>query len=298
MSPLPLNTVRAIYRRIVEQFKQGSIPDPDIDAALLLAHVLGLSRSDLVLQANLTVDDSSVALLLSLVEKRLMHIPFAYLTGEQEFFGRSFAVDPTVLIPRAETELLVEKALVLAAQIYGDSVPLSIADLGTGSGVIAITLAKELSCARVYGIDRSVSALQTAQANARSHEVFGRVELIASDWLSAFLPRECFEIVISNPPYVAERVRESLQKELQFEPASALFAGDDGTIDLRYILDAGAHYLKPGGILLSEIGYDQKEFIQNYAARCPFLEDIEVFDDYAGLPRIFKARRVGHALPY
>jgi release factor glutamine methyltransferase len=221
----------------------------------------------------------------------LERVPIAYIIGEQDFYGRRFLVNPSVLIPRPETELLVEKAVVFGQELIDSNSSLTIMDLGTGSGVIAITLAKILKLAKVFALDLSLAALRTARNNAKLHGISGQVEFIASDWLSAFAPKRGFDIIIANPPYVAENIKKDLQEELNFEPAGALFSGADGTNALKIIIGEAGQYLAPGGLLLSEIGYDQKDFVLDYVRHLGMFADCAVGDDYAGLPRILQARR-------
>jgi len=250
-----------------------------------------LSRSDLIIHSDTPVSEKNLSRLSELADQRLNRVPIAYIIGEQDFYGRRFLVNPSVLIPRPETELLVEKAIVFCQHFIDSERALAIMDLGTGSGVIAVTLAKELKRAKVFALDRSVAALQTARENAEMHEVLGQLEFIASDWLSAFAPKHEFGIIIANPPYVAERAKEDLQEELSFEPRAALFAGADGIDALRHIIDVVDQYLAPGGLLLAEIGYDQKDYVLELVRRRGCFAEIDVYDDYAGLPRILKAIR-------
>nr|MBF0222024.1 peptide chain release factor N(5)-glutamine methyltransferase [Desulfobulbaceae bacterium] len=293
MWDLELKTVRQIYLSLVNLFKNASIPDPEIDAAILFHYVLGLTRSDLVIKSAELVGADEALKILELANKRLSREPIAYLVGEQDFYGRRFVVNPSVLIPRPETELIVEKAISTGKELIDSRQSLTIMDLGTGSGAIAVTLAKELRSSKLFALDRSISALQTAKINAANHGVLHQLEFVASDWFNAFTPKASFNIVISNPPYVAEKIRKDLQKELSFEPASALFSGTDGTNDLKKIISNSSPYLAPGGFLFVEIGYDQKEFVLDFIGKGGFFEDFTVYDDYAGLPRILKAKVKG-----
>lgn len=272
-------------------FHKASIPDPEIDAAILFDFVLGLSRAELVLKADTAINEKDEQRLYSLAGQRLCRMPMAYVIGEQDFYGRTFTVNPAVLIPRPETELLVEKALGFAKEVIDSGSSLTIMDMGTGSGILAVTLAKELAGTRVVALDRSLEALQVAQINSRRHGVDGIVDFVASDWLDGVGPKHKFDLVVSNPPYVAESVRDGLQEELAFEPAAALFSGPDGRRDLEKIIATVAPLLAPGGLLLVEIGYDQKRFVLDYLQGIDCFEDVVVYDDYAGLPRILQARK-------
>ena len=288
-----LKTIHQVYHHIKEQFRKASIPDPQIDAAILCQFVLGLTRSDLIIHSTKPVRVKDLDHLYMLAEQRLNRIPLAYIIGEQDFYGRRFLVNPSVLIPRPETELLVEKAVVLGQELIDSKRTLTIMDLGTGSGVIAITLAKALKSAKIFALDSSFAALETARRNAVMHEALGQVEFIASDWLGAFAPKGEFEIIVSNPPYVAEKIKQDLQEELSFEPVGALFAGVDGTDAIKHIINDACQYLAPGGLLLAEIGYDQKNFVIEFVGHTGCFSDVSVCDDYAGLPRILQARLKG-----
>ena len=242
------------------------------------------------MKSDVFVDENHGETLLRLANRRKNFEPIAYIVGEQDFYGRRFEVNPSVLIPRPETELLVEKAILAGKELIDSRSSLTIMDLGTGSGIIAITLLKELESATLIALDQSYSAIQTAKINALNHGVLDRLSFVASDWFSAIAAKRSFDIILSNPPYVAENAKENLQIELGFEPEQALFSGLDGTQDLRYIINNVGTYLSSGGLFMSEIGYDQKEFVLDAIGQTKLFSSCDVFDDYAGLPRIVHAR--------
>ena len=215
----------------------------NVAPAWLIAH-----DTDPLAEAQITAFDTLLA-------RRLAGEPIAYLTGMREFYGRPFRVTPDVLIPRPDTELLVEQAL---ARIPSD-LAVDVLDLGTGSGCIAITLALERPLARVTAVDRSPAALAIAQRNADL--LNARVEFLASDWFDALAGRR-FDLVVSNPPYIAAADPHLARGDVRFEPLSALAAGQDGLADLRRLIRGACAHLKPDGTLLLEHGYDQSEGVK------------------------------------
>ncbi|MDX1503562.1 MAG: peptide chain release factor N(5)-glutamine methyltransferase [Thermoanaerobaculia bacterium] len=255
---------------------------PPREAALLLARTLGVSEASLMAHPERPVAAAAAARFRELLARRLEGEPVAYLLGVREFYGRSFRVDRRVLIPRPETELLVETAL---------SLPLpgtpSILDVGTGSGAIALTLALELPAARVTATDLSPAALAVAAGNARALEA--PVGLVAAD-LAAGLLLERFDLVASNPPYVGRHEAAGMSREiLDFEPERALFADDGGRRVIRRLL-AGLDGLGRGAWLLLEIGAGQAAAVEKLARRSPF-DLVEIRLDLAGIPRVALLRR-------
>jgi len=209
-----------------------------------------------------------------------------YITGQQEFYGLMLKVSPAVLIPRPETELLVEAVL---ARLPADQ-PVRIADVGTGSGAIAVALAHALPMAQVTAVDLSEAALKVATENAAAHGVIGRVKFLLSDLL-ARAGAEPFDAVVSNPPYIPEGDRDSLHRQVKdHEPEMALFAGADGLEVYRRLVPQAWAALKPGGLLAMEIGYGQREAV---AALVSGWNEVEFLDDLQGIPRVVLARRPG-----
>jgi release factor glutamine methyltransferase len=224
------------------------------DAEILLAHVLGRPRSSLLAHGERRADDADVASYRALVARRAAGEPVAYLTGQREFWSLSLAVSPAVLIPRPETELVVERALVLL-----DEAPLPaatvrrVADLGTGSGAIALALASARPSWAVSAADRSAAALEIARRNAATLGL-SRIETLAGDWFEPLAQRR-FDLICSNPPYIA--AGDKALVALRFEPAAALVAGPTGLEALRHLVAHAPAYLEPGGWLVLEHGHDQ-----------------------------------------
>jgi release factor glutamine methyltransferase len=249
------------------------------DAETLLLSTIRLDRAALLARWKEQLDGEEARGYLALIERRLSGEPIQYILGETEFYGLRFRVTRDVLIPRPETEHLVEKAIALAARYAAPR----IVDVGTGSGAIAVTLAHELPRATVTAIDLSAPALAIAQENARRNEV--DVRFLRGDLLAP-VAEAGFDIVVSNPPYVASGDRTTLAVEVrEYEPALALFAGDDGLDVYRRLIPAAFRALTPGGVLGLEIGYGQAAAIEALLADAGFTE-IEFTPDLQGIARV------------
>jgi release factor glutamine methyltransferase len=230
---------------------QGRI-DP-VDARVLLCYAVGRDSAYLAAHPEVPLRPNEQENYTNLVERRAKGEPVAYLTGEREFYGRLFRITPAVLIPRSETELLVDLAL---ERIPQDG-PVRVLELGTGSGCVAISLASERPQAKVLALDRSLDALGLARRNAVTANV-GNVAFLRSDWFSA-LRDEHFDVIVANPPYVASTDRHLNEGDLRYEPRAALDGGADGMEAIRHIVSGAKSHLKPGGSLLFEHGHDQGE---------------------------------------
>lgn len=286
-------TTIELYRSVLARLQAAAIPEAECDAVWLLGEVLGQSRSALFLAAGAEVAAAAVARVEELLARRLRREPLAYLFGEQEFCSLPFRVTPAVLIPRPETELLVERALRLCRE--GEFAPApAILELGTGSGVIAIVLALELPTAQLVTLDRSFPALRVAAANVERHGVGERLSLVQGDLLQAIRPAGQFDLIVSNPPYIDPLVITTLQPEVRdYEPHLALDGGVGGVeFYARLAAEAGG-YLRPGGWLLLEIGAGQGEYLKSLFAGQAEWQEAAVYPDYAGLPRMLQIRRKG-----
>ena len=250
-----------------------------VDAQVLVAHLLGVNRAYLAAHPMRVLTETEDARVDLFVAQRAMGHPVAYLLGKREFHSRDFLVGPEVLIPRPETETLVEAALSPLAPRA------SILDLGTGSGAIAVTLACELPEARVVATDVSEAALATAAANARAHGCEARIEFIRGAWYEAVAGRR-FDLIVSNPPYIASRDPHLAEGDLRFEPAQALTDGSaDGLDSIRAIVAGAPAHLNPGGRLLLEHGHDQQHAVAGLLGRAG-LAGITSIPDLAGIPRV------------
>ena len=272
--PATVNSLLAWGR---ERLEHGS-PQAGREVVLLLKSVLELDEAALRAHPELAVNDSAAGRFRDWVRRRARGEPAAYILGEREFYGRPFFVDERVLIPRPETEHVIEAAL--ACPLPAN--PL-ILDLGTGSGCLAITLAAEIPQARVVAVDRSVAALACAHANARRHRLTDRVALVASDW-SAALDLRHFDLVVANPPYLTDvEWAESLPDVRHWEPRQALIADRSGLADYQ-VLAALLHGLQPGCAVVLEIGAGQGAEVSELFR--PLLADVAIHQDLAGHDRV------------
>ena len=274
---------------IAETLKEASrildgsgVPEARREASSLLSFVLGKDRTFLISHAEDPVNDDCLGQLREFVERRAAGEPLQYILGVQDFYGREFRVTPDVLIPRPETELLVEAALEVTK-----SDDAFICDVGTGSGCIAITLLCEIPGARAVAIDKSPAALEMAKLNAAKQYVADRAVFTVSDCFDALDPREYqFDLVVSNPPYVSEAALAGLQREVRdYEPLVALSPGHDGLSVIRRLLAEAPAYLKPNGHMLMEIGFDQGEAVRNLVDESAW-GLLEVRPDLQRIPRI------------
>lgn len=256
-----------------------------VDARILLRHVLKCSAVRLAAYPEARLEAPEWAEFRLLVERREIGEPVAYLIGEREFFGRRFVVNPSVLIPRPETELLVE----LALAHFGDKPRARVLDLGTGSGAIAISLALELPAADVTAVDRSREALWVAMANAA--RLKASVSFVVGDWFAP-LHDERFELIVSNPPYVAAADPHLEEGDVRFEPATALAAGPQGLDDLTAITAGAPRHLDAGGWLFVEHGYDQAAAVRGLLTDAGF-SAIASWKDLAGIERVTGGRWLG-----
>ena len=255
--------------------------DP-IDARALLRAAMGVSDTHLVAHPGQALTDLQRERYLAWVERRRAGEPVAYLTGEREFYSLAFKVTPAVLIPRPETELLVEAALECVPALA----PFRVLDLGTGSGCVAIAIAKHRVRARVTATEVSRDALAVARENAARHGC--GIEFLESDWFDALAGRR-FDLVVSNPPYVAERDPHLSEGDSRFEPRTALVAGVDGLSCIRLIIARARAQLEPGGGLLFEHGYDQATRCRALLAQAGYLE-VATRHDLAGVGRVSGGR--------
>jgi release factor glutamine methyltransferase len=264
-------------------------PHPDRarqDSETLLLHVLENNKAWLLAHLDDEFPEDQAARFTQLIDRRLTGEPIQYITGETEFYGLPFRVTPDVLIPRPETEHLVERAIELAAAFDHPR----IVDVGTGSGAIAVALALKLPAAQLTAIDCSTPALAVARANAERNGVAERIRFLEGDLLAP-IARETFDIVVSNPPYVPESDCASLSVEVRgYEPAQALFAGSDGLAIYRRLIPDAFAALVCGGFVVLEIGYGQQEEIRALLASATF-EETGFTADLQGIPRVTSARR-------
>jgi release factor glutamine methyltransferase len=265
----------------------AGVPEARREAGSLLSFVIAKDRTFLISHAEDPVSPACLDRFREMVERRANGEPLQYITGVQDFYGREFLVSPDVLIPRPETELLVEAAL---EAIADSSAPL-ICDVGTGSGCIAVTLLCERSDARGIAIDVSDAALAVAADNARRHGVVERMELKLSDCFADLSPT-AFDLIVSNPPYVSSDALPGLQREVRdHEPLVALSPGEDGLSVIRRLLRDGPNFLRPNGHLIMEIGFDQGERVKNLIDNNSW-RLVEIRPDLQSIPRIVVVQKL------
>jgi release factor glutamine methyltransferase len=284
-------------------FKKKGIPSPRLDAEYLLASCIGCKRIDLYTQFNKPIQQAELDRFRKTVERRAKREPLQYILGDTEFYGLPIKVSSDVLIPRPETELLVEETISVGAGLK--STP-TILDIGTGSGCIAIALAKNIPEAQITATDQSATILSLARENAQLNNVADQIEFVEADLFPNSVgagPRACpFNIIVSNPPYIPSVELDQLQEEVRdWEPRSALDGGADGLDIYRRIVTGLADYLVPDGFFIGEIGNDQEAAIRelfegqarlaNGESRRAWCESVEIKKDLAGHPRIVIAKR-------
>lgn len=288
----------SIAQAIVEAaqiLRKAGVPEARREAGSLLAHIIGRDRTFLITHADDTLAVNDVERYNELVARRASGEPLQYLTGWQEFYGLEFEVTPDVLIPRPETELLIEKALLLLKEktdAEKTGAP-TICDVGTGSGCIAVTLLHKLPRARATALDISTSALRVAARNAARHNVSERLTLIESDCFAALEGTTAqFDLIASNPPYINEADLFNLQREVrEHEPRIALTPGADGLRMIRRLLADAPRFVKHGGYLLIEIGYDQHAAVEQMID-AKIWQLLDIHKDLQGIPRTVALRRV------
>jgi release factor glutamine methyltransferase len=255
-----------------------------LDTNLLARHVLGWSRSDMLLRQDDPPPAGFEEAFSALIERRARREPAAYIRGRQEFWSREFEVTPDVLIPRPETELIVEELLNLLP-IDAPSLPRRVADIGTGSGCIAVSVAVERPNLHVVATDISRPALDVARRNAAAAGVAPRIEFLECAYLSG--TTGTFDFILANPPYISESEYEALAPEVrEYEPQMALLAGEDGLRDIRQIVDVAAERLKPGGTLFMEIGHTQGDALTELLKDFPSLTLSRISTDLQRIPRV------------
>jgi len=273
-------SIAAALRSAYQMLDAAGVPEARREAASLLSFVLGKDRTFLIAHAEDQLEDDSLRRFQEGVERRVAGEPLQYITGVQDFFGREFRVTPDVLIPRPETELLVEAALEVATPTP------FICDVGTGSGCIAITLLSEVSEARAVAIDKSAAAIDVAKLNAEKLSVSDRLAFVVSDCFDALDPRQYeFDLVVSNPPYVSETMIAGLQREVRHEPIVALSPGGNGLSIIRRLLQETPAFLKGNGHLIMEIGFDQGEAVRELVDNAVW-RLLDIKPDLQCIPRI------------
>ena len=292
-------TILEVINKTTPYFEKQGIESPRLTIELLLGHLLKKKRMQLYLEFERDLDEKTLGLLREMVKRRVAGEPLQYITGETEFCGLRFMVDKRVLIPRPETELLVEKVVERMKAAEGapggralptTSEVFKIVDVGTGSGCIAISLAKKLPFAEITAIDVSVEALEVAKANAKLHEVEKNVRFLESDLLDQLPSSFVADVIVSNPPYIAVGELAKLPKEVRdFEPVRALAAGEDGLKVIHRLVTTARRLLSPSGFMALEIGAGQRVAVEEFFVQQGW-DVVEVVKDLEGHERVIVAQ--------
>jgi len=285
-------TIQKLLTWVTEYLTQKGVDAPRLSAELLLSHVLGLKRIELYTQYNKVVAQEQLDRLRDLVKRAGEHEPVAYLVGRTEFYSIEFEATPECLIPRPETELLVQRSIESLRKRTG---PQQVCDLCTGCGIIAVAIAKNVPDAKVIATDLSEPALAVAARNIEKHKLQNRIELRHGDLLEPLVPQlDLFDLIACNPPYVSAPEYEMLDRNVkEYEPRLALYGGPDGLDVYRRLVENVGQFLKPDGILLLEIGYQQGQAVRELLEQAGVFNQIRIDKDLQGHDRVVAAPRVG-----
>jgi release factor glutamine methyltransferase len=289
-----MQTVASARAWAIEELKRAQSKSPPLSADLLLAFVLHWDRVRILTHPEESISEEAWARFQDLVRRRAKREPLQYLTGEQEFYGLAFRTGPGVLIPRPETEILVENAIRLIRNRPHPGA--RFLDVGTGSGCIAISIAHEVPTAAGWAVDLSAAALEIARANARRHGVADRIRWIRSSFLDCFPPNPVFDFIFCNPPYIALNDCDSLPSEVKdYEPHLALFGGESGLQVYRDLIPEAPSRLVPGGYLLLELGAGQAEQVKQFVEH-EGLSVEAILSDLQEIPRCLVGRKLPGAM--
>lgn len=278
--------VREALKLATKKFMESSTPS--LDARLLLAHALNYSQEKLLINYDKELEQDIETRFFEFVARREEQEPIAYILGRQEFYGLEFAVNKHVLIPRPETELIID-ILKEDSTRKGQNDNIDILELGIGSGAVSVCLAKEILLANITAAEVSDQAIEIAQSNVSRHKVQNQVKILKSDWYSALDKGEKYDYIVSNPPYICRSEIYQMSKEtIDFEPDLALYADNEGLSSYQAIIQNAKNFLKNDGKLVFEIGYSQKNMILDLLKRAGF-ENTSVKQDLSGLDRIIVA---------
>lgn len=288
-------TVRRLLEWTADYLKGRSVAQPRLEAEILLACALGLSRIELYTRFDDVPDQAPLGVFRGWVKRRAAGEPVAYLVGHKEFYSLDFDVSPAVLIPRPETEQIALEGIEFLRRAEkeaasGGAAPLTALDIGTGSGALAVTLAKNVKNAAVVAVDLSPEALAVAEKNAEKLGVADRIEFRTSDLFAAIKPEEKFRLIVSNPPYVSQAEYDALDVTVRnYEPKEALLAGDHGTEIIERILDEAPNRLENGGKILIEISPMIADALAERLEKDRNFTHFEILRDFAGLKRVMAA---------
>jgi len=279
--------LKSALEQAVRYLEENAVGSPRRNAEMLMMFVLECDRAYLYAHPERELTAEEQGRYQEALDERARGVPAQYITGHQEFWGLDLIVSPAVLIPRPETEHVVETTLELARGALSPR----IVDVGTGSGAIALALAHELPEAHIWAVDVSPAALEMARANAARLQLAGRVQFVEGDLLAAFDESERFDFVVSNPPYVGEQEQDKVQREVRkFEPHIAVFAGPEGLDTIRRLIPQAHARLDPGGWLLVEMGFTHEQRVRELLPAGAWTE-VRAVPDLQGIPRVMAARK-------
>jgi len=288
-------TILEALIRATEILRENKIDNPCSTTEIFLSSVLNLKRVELYLNKDRILTQQENEKFNSYLQQRISGKPIQYVTGEVGFFGLEFKIDPRAMIPRPETEVLVSEIVEQFKKTKKEFDPLKVVDIGTGSGVIAITLAKELANSLIYATDISKDALELAKENAERNDVEQRIEFIYGDLFEPLIEKNfenSIDCVVSNPPYVKDSELGKLDKEIRnYEPKVALLSGEDGIGFHKKITEGAVTYLKSGGLLAFEVGLGDAERLTEFIASNNSYENIKIVKDLAGIKRVVLAMK-------
>ena len=287
-------TIIKLIRWATSYLKTHDIDSPRATGEILLAHALKVNRIDLYLNYDQPLVAEELNTFKMLIKRRLKREPVAYILGTKEFWSLDLTITPDVLIPRPETECLVEAALNILSKIPTSKTQ-RILDLGTGSGAIVLALMSQQPRHEYFASDYFKKAVALASRNSAQHNFSGRIHFFVGDWLTPLIPEKSrFDMIVSNPPYIPSQVIGRLQPEIhQFEPIAALNGDQDGLSCFRKVIGDAHNHLRPQGVLLLEIGHDQKDDVHRMVSDCEFYDDFNTTKDYSGHDRVVWMRKRG-----
>ena len=289
-------TILKLLKWTTSYFQSHNIDSPRATAEILLAHGLSINRIDLYLRYDQPIFSKELVIFKELIKRRIQREPVAYIIGTKEFWSMELWVTPSVLIPRPETECLVENGLSILSESNASgqpSQPPRILEIGTGSGAIILAMAVERSDVLFFASDLSIPAVELARKNAKRHHLDQKIVFFSGDLFACLCEKSCyFDMILSNPPYIPTLIINQLQPEItQYEPRMALDGKQEGLYFIKKIIHDAHRYLKPKGVLLLEIGHDQKQAVQKIIDNCNAYEEVTFQKDYSGQDRMVYMRK-------
>jgi release factor glutamine methyltransferase len=281
---LTRNEFHSIITEAERKLKEAGVASPQAEVELILEHLLDVDRLNVYLHGAELISEKILIRFQEIIERRTSRYPLQYILGEAWFYGRQFSVTPDVMVPTPETEILCDLAINYIKN-EGINEPV-IVDVGTGSGIIAITVAAEVPSATITAVDISRKALDVAERNARTHRVGGKIDFMISDCLAALAKDKKYDLILSNPPYISEKEYETLPPEVLADPKNSLVSGPDGLDFIKRLLDDAAEYLKNKGQLMFEIGYNQAEQVSQLSEEDNRYKSLTIIKDLNDIDRV------------